>query len=112
MLAVGLTTTNSGRSSSSFSVLAPTRKEDDADAGDDDDHLKYRPDFFYLTFMLASSYVGMVLTGWGINLEQQGEFELDKGWGSVWAKMAASWVCAAMYCWSLVAHRVLSHRDF
>ena len=74
--------------------------------------MPYRPDFFYVTFMLASAYVGMVLTGWGINLEQQGEFELDRGWGSVWAKMAASWLCAALYLWSLIAHKVLSGRDF
>lgn len=106
LLAVSLTTTNSGRSSAVFS-LSGTKP----DAGDDG-KLAYRPDFFYLTFMLASGYVGMVLTGWGIDLEEQGEFALDQGWGSVWAKMAASWVCAALYTWTLVAPRVLAGREF
>jgi hypothetical protein len=108
LLAVSLTTTNSGRSSAAFSLTGS--KTDAEDVGEDD--LAYRPDFFYLTFLLASGYVGMVLTGWGIDLEDQGEFALDKGWGSVWAKVAASWVCAALYTWSLVAPRVLSGREF
>jgi hypothetical protein len=62
--------------------------------------------------MLASSYMGMILTGWGIELEDQREFEMDKGWGSVWAKITGSWVSAALYMWSLVAHRVLKNREF
>lgn len=37
---------------------------------------------------------------------------LGAGWGSTWVKMAASWLCAALYTWSLVAHRVLSGREF
>jgi len=56
--------------------------------------------------------MAMVLIGWGIGEEYQGEFALDKGWGSVWAKIAASWICALMYVWSLVAHRVLTGRQF
>jgi hypothetical protein len=49
----------------------------------------------------------MVLVGWGVGAESQGEFGYDQGWGSTWAKVAASWACAALYAWSLVAHRAL-----
>ncbi|KAG7669744.1 hypothetical protein KSW81_007890 [Nannochloris sp. 'desiccata'] len=107
MLCLSLTTTNSGKSSTSFSLV-----ETQNDAGDDEDGLNYRPDFFYLTFMLASSYVGMVLTGWGLNKVDQDQFAVDTGWGSVWAKMSASWLCAILYTWSLIAHKVLTSRNF
>ncbi len=109
MLCLSLTTTNSGTSSSSFSLV---ETQQDSTSGDEDGGLTYRPDFFYLTFMLASSYVGMVLTGWGLNQQDQGEFGVDKGWGSVWAKVAASWICAVLYTWSLIAHKVLTSRTF
>jgi len=105
---VGITTTNSGRSSAAFSLAS----DEPPTAPATDDDLAYRPDFFHLTFLLASSYMGMILIGWGIGEEVQGDFTLDKGWGSVWPKAAASWVCALLYTWSLVAHRVLSGRQF
>ena len=108
MICLSLTTTNSGTSSSSFSLV---QTQNDSTSGGDS-NLNYRPDFFYLTFMLASSYVGMVLTGWGLNQQDQGEFGVDKGWGSVWAKMAASWLCAVLYTWSLIAHKILTSRTF
>lgn len=107
MLVVGVSTTNSGRSSASFSL----GRGQDEETARDDTALAYRPDFFHLTFLLASAYLGMVLIGWGIGAEQ-GEFAYDKGWGSVWAKMAASWACAALYTWSLVAHKCLPGREF
>jgi len=109
MLCLSFTTTNSGKSSTSFSLV---ETQNDAAASDDKDGLNYRPDFFYLTFMLASSYIGMVLTGWGLDQVDQDEFEVDTGWGSTWAKMAASWVCAILYTWSLIAHKVLTSRNF
>ena len=78
----------------------------------DNGKLSYRPDFFHLTFLLASAYMSMVLTGWGIPSQNQGNLGMDKGWGSVWAKISASWVCALLYIWSLIAHRVLRGRAF
>jgi hypothetical protein len=108
MICLSLTTTNSGTSSASFSIVETHTESSSTDG----DGLTYRPDFFYLIFMLASSYVGMVLTGWGLSQQEQGEFGVDKGWGSVYAKMAASWLCAILYTWSLVAHKVLTSRTF
>jgi hypothetical protein len=108
LLAVGVSTTTAGRSSAVVSL----RRREGADEGGDGD-LPYRPDFFYATFLLASAYVGMVLTGWGAGgAGAQGEFGYDQGWASVWAKAGASWACAGLYTWSLVAHRVLPGRQF
>ena len=118
LVVVGVSTTNSGRASATF-ALSP-----DAEAGggansttgtdpDDETVLPYRPDFFHLVFLLASAYISMVLVGWGVGAESQGEFAYDQGWGSTWAKVAASWACAALYTWSLVAHHALgSCRQF
>ena len=40
------------------------------------------------------------------------EFTVDKGWGSTWVKIVASWLCAMLYLWSMVAHRVVQGRSF
>ena len=40
------------------------------------------------------------------------DFTVDKGWGSAWVKVVASWLCALLYIWTLVAHKVLSNRSF
>ena len=53
----------------------------------------------------------MLFIGWDL-AAAQGEFSLDTGWGSTWVKIIAAWLCGLMYTWSLVAHRVLSNRQF
>lgn len=110
LLSVGFVTMNSGQSSAAFSLRGRRTNESNDDAISED-AVNYRPDFFHLIFLLASSYMGMVLTGWGIGYDQE-QFGLDKGWGSVWAKIVASWVCALLYGWSLIAHKVLPEREF
>lgn len=40
------------------------------------------------------------------------EFTVDKGWGATWVKVVASWLCAGLYVWTMVAHRMLSSRSF
>lgn len=103
ILALGFSTMSSGVSSQAFDLAKGT--------GTDDEQLPYRPDFFHLMFMLAACYMLMLFVGWDL-AGSGGDFNLDQGWGSTWVKMAASWLCAALYTWSLVAHRVLSGREF
>lgn len=55
--------------------------------------------------------MAMLFLGWDLN-GTQGDFQVDSGWGSTWVKIAAAWLCAALYSWSLIAHRVLSSRTF
>lgn len=33
-------------------------------------------------------------------------------WPSVWVKISSSWICIALYVWTLVAPLVLVNRDF
>ena len=33
-------------------------------------------------------------------------------WPSVWVKITSSWICIALYVWTLVAPLVLVNRDF
>ena len=33
-------------------------------------------------------------------------------WPAVWVKMCSSWICMALYVWTLVAPLVLVNRDF
>ena len=53
----------------------------------------------------------MIFVGWELQ-GGQGEFSIDSGWGSTWVKIVAAWLCAGLYTWSLVAHKVLRNRDF
>ena len=53
----------------------------------------------------------MLFIGWDL-AAANGEFSLDTGWGSTWVKIIAAWLCGLMYTWSLIAHRVLSNRQF
>jgi hypothetical protein len=53
----------------------------------------------------------MLFVGWDL-AGSDGEFSLDAGWASTWVKVAAAWLCALLYLWSLVEHRVLSGRQF
>ena len=53
----------------------------------------------------------MVLSGWDMS-GSSGGLAIDQGWGSTWVKIAASWLCALLYTWSLVAHRLLRGRQF
>lgn len=38
--------------------------------------------------------------------------KMTSRWPSVWVKICSSWVCIALYVWTLVAPLVLVNRDF
>ncbi len=38
--------------------------------------------------------------------------QVDKGWISVWVKIASQWVCVLLYFWTLLAPRILRNRNF
>lgn len=104
LLAVSLSTANSGSSSSSFALSGSI-------ADVDDDDLPFRPDFFCFIFLLASCYMAVILTGWDTSSSDD-SWSIDSGWGSTWVKIVASWLCAIFYTWSLIAHRVFDQREF
>ena len=65
---------------------------------------------FYLMYMLASMYVGMLMTGWGDGKMQKDM--IDVGWPSVYVKLACSWLSAGVYVWTLCAPMILTDRVF
>ncbi|XP_059487780.1 probable serine incorporator isoform X1 [Neocloeon triangulifer] len=76
----------------------------------EEDGVAYNWSFFHSIFVLATLYVMMTLTNWfapNSSLET-----LNSNIASVWVKIISSWLCIALYSWTLVAPIVLPDRDF
>lgn len=70
----------------------------------------YSWSFFHLMFALATLYVMMTLTSW---FQPSADItEVSSNMAAVWVKIVSSWLCVALYVWTLVAPVVLSDRDF
>lgn len=70
----------------------------------------YNWSFFHVMFALATLYVMMTLTNWykpNSSLET-----LNANSASMWIKGISSWLCLALYTWTLVAPRILRDREF
>jgi len=79
----------------------------------DDDKVEYNYSFFHLTFMMASMYLGMVLTNWESGSDNTlDERVVDQGMVAVWVKVASGWVTLLMYGWSIVAPILFPNRQF
>jgi|Transcript_9089 hypothetical protein len=87
---------------------------DEEEAGgkamDEFEPVSYNYSFFHFIFSLASMYLGMLLTGWGVGVEEQDV--IDVGWASVWVKVGALWLIGLMYVWTLLAPAVFPDREF
>lgn len=77
---------------------------------DDYTPVSYNYSFFHLVFALASTYMAMLLTGWGDGAEERGL--MDIGWTSVTMKLITQWSTGLLYCWVLVAPALLQDREF
>ncbi|XP_049852993.1 probable serine incorporator isoform X1 [Schistocerca gregaria] len=76
----------------------------------EEDSVAYSWSFFHVMFALATLYVMMTLTNWyspNSSLET-----LNANEASVWVKVISSWLCLALYTWTLVAPICLPDRDF
>ncbi|CAL8341026.1 unnamed protein product [Lota lota] len=83
----------------------PRRMQDD-----EQDMVQYSYCFFHFMLLLASLYIMMTLTNW---YSPDAEYTaLTSKWPTVWVKISSSWVCLALYTWTLVAPVLLSNRDF
>jgi len=84
----------------------------------EDDPVGYNYSFFHFTFMLASMYVGMVLTNWDLvspaNKEgvPENAILVDQGMAAVWVKMVSSWITLVLYLWSIIAPIIFPDRQF
>ncbi|XP_062407633.1 serine incorporator 1 [Sardina pilchardus] len=74
------------------------------------DGVTYSYSFFHFMLFLASLYIMMTLTNW---YSPDANYEtMTSKWPSVWVKISSSWICIALYVWTLVAPLVLTNRDF
>jgi len=66
--------------------------------------------FFHWTLALASMYMAMMLTNWGLN---NGTFTTsNKGWENVWIKIIPNWLTSMLFLWTLLAPVCFPGRDF
>ncbi|XP_030276318.1 serine incorporator 3 isoform X4 [Sparus aurata] len=82
----------------------PRRVEDN-----EQDMVQYSYSFFQFMLFLASLYIMMTLTNW---YSPDADYTITSKWPAVWVKITSSWVCLAMYIWTLVAPMILTNRDF
>ncbi|KRX16335.1 Serine incorporator 1 [Trichinella nelsoni] len=75
------------------------------------DEVPYSYSFVHFVFFLATLYVMMSLTNW-YKPEDADLTKLNSNWSSVWVKIASTWICNALYFWTLVAPILLPNRDF
>lgn len=84
---------------------------DDAESGADLKlPVKYNYALFHIIFFLATQYISTLLT---INVKQDdvGDFiPVGRTYFSSWIKIVSSWVCYALYIWSLVAPMIWPDR--
>lgn len=77
---------------------------------DEADGVAYSYSFFHFIFFLASLYIMMTLTHW---YRPSSDFKVfNANEPAMWVKISSSWVCLALYAWTLVAPLVLRDRIF
>ncbi|XP_013886202.1 serine incorporator 1 [Austrofundulus limnaeus] len=73
------------------------------------DAVPYSYSFFHFMLFLASLYIMMTLTNW---YSPNADYTITSKWPAVWVKISSSWLCLALYIWTLVAPMILTNRDF
>jgi len=89
------------------------RGEEDPEAGESsnpNDQYQDSPRVFYVIMILASFYMAMILTNWGV-VDTTND---NKAIGNVsaYVKISSAWLTILLYTWTLIAPRVLSGREF
>jgi len=90
---------------------APPTNDGEARVWDDEgEGVAYSYSFFHFMFLLASLYVMMTLTNWFSPSDDL--VTLNANAAAMWVKISSSWMCVALYVWTLIAPAVLPDRDF
>ncbi|XP_030748080.1 probable serine incorporator isoform X3 [Sitophilus oryzae] len=76
----------------------------------EDESVAYSWSFFHVMFALATLYIMMTLTNWYKPNSHIEQFNYNAA--SMWVKEISSWLCLALYSWSLVAPVLLPDREF
>jgi hypothetical protein len=99
---------------------SPDASESDNEEKEDDPEgpVAYNYSFFHFTFLLATMYLGMVLTNWqSISIVTgQGVSDntilIDQGMSAVWVKVISSWVTMLLFLWTMIAPVLFPNRKF
>ncbi|VDD90893.1 unnamed protein product [Enterobius vermicularis] len=77
---------------------------------DEKSAVSYSYSFFHFVFGLSSLYVMMTLTSW---YKPENDLRyLNSNMAAVWVKIVSSWLCLAIYTWTLAAPALFPDRDF
>ncbi|KAL6743751.1 hypothetical protein Aduo_016758 [Ancylostoma duodenale] len=103
--------------SGSRDVIVPASDDEESAASssrrvwdNETEGVAYSYSFFHFMFGLASLYVMMTLTSW-YNPDND-LTHLNSNMASVWVKIVSSWLCVALYGWTLVAPALFPDREF
>ncbi|KAJ2521025.1 Membrane protein tms1 [Coemansia sp. RSA 1939] len=97
------------------SALADYGADVDADSASSDDEklgVQYNYTFFHIIFCMASMYAAMLLTNWNSINSSDHVIIIGRSVMAVWVKVITSWLCLALYSWTLLAPVVLTDRDW
>ena len=80
--------------------------------GDEEYGVSYNWSLFHTMFALSTLYMMMTLTNWyspgeGVSIES-----ISANMSAVWVKIISSWLCFAIYMWTMLAPLILPDRDF
>lgn len=76
----------------------------------EEDTVAYSYSFFHFMLCLGALYVMMTLTNW---YSPSSDFNtLNYNMPALWVKISSTWVCLALYVWTLVAPLILRNREF
>lgn len=73
---------------------------------------RYNYSIFHIMMSLAAMYVAMMLTGWHTMEGTDDNLVLDRSLASVWIKICASWVCYALYTFTMILPPLCPGREF
>ncbi|CDK24295.1 unnamed protein product [Kuraishia capsulata CBS 1993] len=84
---------------------------DEDDSGEEKNYTKYNYFLFHVIFFLATQYIAALLTiNVGVEETNGGFIPVGRTYFNTWVKIVSSWVCFALYGWSLVAPVVMPDR--
>lgn len=85
---------------------------EDGTAGEEREYTKYSYVLFHIIFFLATQYIAALLTiNVGVTDADSGTFvPVGRTYFNSWLKIVSSWVCYALYGWTLVAPAVFPER--
>lgn len=102
------------------SALEEEDEDDEVAAPSDDERegTRYNYTWFHLVFVMATMYVAVLLTDWNVvkgvaDAVGEGEatpVKIGRSVLAMWMRIVSSWVCLALYAWSLLAPVVLPDR--